>query len=131
MYFDYTFDAWNDLQERFSQKNASRVYQIKKAISNLNQEGKSVTSYYTQLKGLWDELSSLNPLLTCNCGGLKAMVEREQEDKLLQFLVGMNESFAAIRGHILAISPLPNINMLAPPSTSSAPETGRSSPSAP
>ncbi|KAM2212439.1 hypothetical protein ACFX1S_022740 [Malus domestica] len=43
--------AWKDLEDRLSQGNNSRIYQIR-------QGQQSVSDYYTKLKALWDELGS-------------------------------------------------------------------------
>lgn len=68
-------DMWKDLHERFSQSNGPRVFQLQKAISTLIQCANSVSSYYTQLKGLWDALSSFHPIPNCSCGGLKILLD--------------------------------------------------------
>jgi hypothetical protein len=61
-----------------------------------------VAAYYTKLKGLWDELRSYNGTV-CSCG---ADYKRRQ---LMQFLMGLNESYKAIRGQILLLNPLPDV----------------------
>jgi hypothetical protein len=63
---------WNDLKDRFSQQNGPRIFQIQKSISDLRQENLSVSSYFTILKGLWDELIHYKPLPPCTCGTTKA-----------------------------------------------------------
>ena len=49
-------DIWFDLEEYYLKGNASRIYQIRWAISLLQQEKAQVAAYYSELKGLWDEL---------------------------------------------------------------------------
>jgi hypothetical protein len=66
---------WSDLQERFSQSNGPRIFQLQKRISSLTQRSNSVSAYYTQLKGLWDELLSFRPISNCTCGGSKVLVD--------------------------------------------------------
>lgn len=63
----------------------------------------SIVVYYTKLKALWDELASFNSSVTCTCGA--------QNDctKLMQFLMGLNESYSRTRGQILLMNPLPSI----------------------
>nr|CAD1821579.1 unnamed protein product [Ananas comosus var. bracteatus] len=68
----------------------------------------SVSVYYTKLKGLWDELASYHEPPCCTCGGLKALVEREEKERVMQFLMGLNESYATIRGSILMMRPFPD-----------------------
>ena len=62
----------------------------------------TVPAYYTKLKKLWDELGSYNDTV-CSCG-----VDHKRR-KLMQFLMGLNESYSAIRGQILLMNPLPDV----------------------
>ncbi|KAL5542382.1 hypothetical protein UlMin_010092 [Ulmus minor] len=50
-----------------------------------------VSTYFTKLKTLWDELRDFRPLPACDCGGMKALVEYQQQEYVLQFLMGLNE----------------------------------------
>ncbi|KAL6318603.1 hypothetical protein AAG906_000681 [Vitis piasezkii] len=59
----------------------------------------SVSAYYTKLKGLWDELASYNAA---------AHGAQQDQQKLMQFLMGLNESYSAIRRQILLMNPLPS-----------------------
>ena len=108
IYWETAAEVWADLQERFSQGNDSRIYQIKQNIVEHRQGHQSVSVYYTKLKALWDELSSYHEALSCSCGGLERLYQRD-ENKVMQFLMGLNDSYAAIRGQILLMQPLPDI----------------------
>lgn len=57
-FFNTTKDVWVDLEEHFSQCNASGVYQLKMDIINTQQKDQFIVFYYTKLKGLWDEHGS-------------------------------------------------------------------------
>jgi hypothetical protein len=52
------------------------------------------------LKGLWDELASYSD----TTHGTQA-----DQQKLMQFLMGLNETYSAIRGQILLMNPLPSV----------------------
>ncbi|KDO46179.1 hypothetical protein CISIN_1g047947mg, partial [Citrus sinensis] len=54
-------------------------------------------AYYTKLKSLWDELATHSDI---------AQADRQ---KLMQFLMGLNETYSAIRGQILLMNHLPSI----------------------
>nr|XP_008373491.2 uncharacterized protein LOC103436820 [Malus domestica] len=98
--------AWKDLEDRFSQGNDSKIYQIRQEIVEHRQGQLSVSYYYTKLKALWDELASYHELIACECEGSKIHAEMEEKEKVMQFLMGLNESYSTIRGSILMISPL-------------------------
>jgi hypothetical protein len=101
---------WNDLKDRFSQKNGPRIFQLQQTISALSQENLSVSNYFTVLKGLWDELINYQPLPPCSCGSVKILTDYREHEYISRFLMGLNESFSHIRGQILLLDPMPPIN---------------------
>ena len=94
------YAVWEDLRERFALGNAPRIFQVQRDIYRIEQGQLSIAAYYTKLKGLWDELASYNTT-TCTCGA------QNDHNKLMQFLMGLNESYATTRGQILLMNPLP------------------------
>jgi len=100
IYYSTAYEVWEDLHERFSQSNAPRIFEIQRDIACLRQEQLSVSTYYTKLKGLWDELASYNDTVHGT---------QQEQQKLMQFLMGLNESYSAIRGQILLMNPLPSV----------------------
>ncbi|KAL4354578.1 hypothetical protein GQ457_06G014030 [Hibiscus cannabinus] len=112
LYHSTAAAIWKDLEDRFTQNNGLRLFQLKKRICDLVQGSLSIGVYYTQLKILWDELISVKPSCTClqcNCGGLQKIMDDQQRELVMQFLMGLNESFAVVRGQILLMDPMPNI----------------------
>jgi hypothetical protein len=81
----------------------------------------SVSSYFTCFKSLCDEFSnykSFSPcscVLACSCGSLKSVQTFFDHQYVFQFLMGLNKSFAHIRGQILLMDPLPPINKVFSP----------------
>ena len=112
MYTEHAFAVWTDLKERFSQSNAPRIFQLQREIVSLQQSTLLVTLYYSKLKGLWDELNSYSEPITCSCGASCKIVEKDQANKVMQFLMGLNDSYFAIRGQILLLQPLPSIGKI-------------------
>ncbi|KAI5332620.1 hypothetical protein L3X38_022749 [Prunus dulcis] len=108
IYAETAAEVWNDLKERFSQGNDSRIYQIQQEIVEHRQGQQSVSAYYTKTKALWDELSSYHHTLSCTRGGLKEVAARQEKERVMQFLMGLNETYAAVRGQILMMQPLPD-----------------------
>ncbi|PKI36234.1 hypothetical protein CRG98_043386 [Punica granatum] len=109
----YAVDArslWEDLKERFSEGNQSRVFQIKTDICLLKQEGSNVRDYYGKLKLLWDELEFYLEHLGCSCGASGTIAAQRETEKCYQFLMGLTSDFNTIRSTILSIEPLPNLN---------------------
>lgn len=106
LYLATAREIWVDLRERFRQNNALRVFQIKKHLAALQQGSMDVNSYYTQLKILWDEYKDFKPVPICFCGGMKAWMDYQHQECVMQFLMGLNESYANAKAQILMIDSL-------------------------
>ncbi|KAF5463979.1 hypothetical protein F2P56_014097 [Juglans regia] len=107
---DTAENVWNDLRERFSIQNAPRIFQITKSISSSTQDTDSVSQYYNKLKVFWDELEIYEPLPACTCGAIKTMLDYTHRNKVMQFLVGLDDSYDSVRAQILLHDPLPALN---------------------
>uniref|UniRef100_A0A803P3L6 Retrotransposon gag domain-containing protein n=1 Tax=Cannabis sativa TaxID=3483 RepID=A0A803P3L6_CANSA len=94
MHFDLATGMWQDLGERFNEANGPRIFQLRTQLTRLYQGDQSVTSYFTKLKSLCDELKEFQPITTCICGAMKAFLDYYSQNQVLQFLTGLNESYA-------------------------------------
>jgi hypothetical protein len=86
--------------DRYTQKNGPRVFQLQKAISVVAQENSSVSCYFTKIKTLWEELNNYRPISICSCchcGRMKSILELYSQERVLQFLMGLNDSFSVVR----------------------------------
>ena len=70
--------------------------------------------YYTKFKALVDELANYQSIphckCPCTCGVQRATSDLGDRDQVMRFLMGLNDSYSAIRGQILLYEPLPDIN---------------------
>ena len=48
------------MEDRYDQTNGAKLYQIQREINELSQGTLDVTAYYTKMKKLWEELSTLH-----------------------------------------------------------------------
>ncbi|XP_030478059.1 uncharacterized protein LOC115695109 [Cannabis sativa] len=110
MYFDQATDMWQDLAERFNKGSGPHIFQLHTQLTRLQQRDHSVTSYFTKLKSLWDELKEFQPNTTCSCGGMKQFLDYYNQNKVLEFLTGLNESYASVRAQILINEPISNLS---------------------
>lgn len=74
---------WVELEERFGQINGANLYQVKKEMCNVSQGTNHIATYFTKVKGLWDELDDLDEIPVCICNSTEKMRKREQNHKLL------------------------------------------------
>lgn len=116
VYMTTARQIWIDLATRYAQTNIPRLFQLRKELAYLSQGTKSITSYFTQFRGLLDELDSLSPIprcicanCNCTCNNSQKLNAYEQYIKLSQFLMGLNEQFTSTRGQILLMNPLPDV----------------------
>ncbi|XP_070010786.1 uncharacterized protein [Nicotiana sylvestris] len=82
VYASSTHNVWKDLKERFDKKNISRIYNLLQEISAL------IKDYYLS----------------------KVFLENIQQQRFVQFLSELNESFAQAKGQIMLIIPTPTVN---------------------
>ena len=73
IYSDTAQTIWMDLEECFSQPNSTKIYEVKKVISDCKQRNLFITTSYTHLKILWDELASYITIPSCSCGATKTV----------------------------------------------------------
>ncbi|XP_070009293.1 uncharacterized protein LOC142162273 [Nicotiana tabacum] len=109
----YSSDAcavWRYLKERFDKVNGSIIFQLHKAIATVNQGTSSIASYYSKLRELWAEYDSLTPIPRCECPKSRDYVTFMRRQKLLQFLMGLNETYEQAREHIMMMELLPIVN---------------------
>ncbi|KAJ1433739.1 Retrotransposon gag domain [Sesbania bispinosa] len=107
-------EIWADLQQRFLQQNDPRQFQLRRELSSISQGNSYVGSYFTKLKALWEEYNNHRPDHKCTCKGVQPLLDHFQREYVLTFLMGLNEIFSNIRGQILALEPMPNIQKAFP-----------------
>ncbi|XP_076952718.1 uncharacterized protein LOC143626540 [Bidens hawaiensis] len=113
-YANTSLEIWSDLRERFGKESAPRAYELKQALTMIRQEGSSVSTYYTKLRSLWDEIQTVLPPPSCNCGNCscevgKKMREFKEKEQLFEFLMGLDSEFTTIRTHLLSMKPGPTL----------------------
>ncbi|XP_075083326.1 uncharacterized protein LOC142167070 [Nicotiana tabacum] len=113
LYSQSAKDLWSDLEDRFSQVNRAKLFQLQMELSSVVQENSIVSTYFTKMKSLWGKLDALNTFSTCvcecECGAKVKSLKAHQDERLLQFLMGLNDIFIGVRSNILLSSPLPSI----------------------
>lgn len=98
IYAEIARDLWLDLEERFSQLNGPRIFELQQKIISVSQGQDSVTIYYSKLKGLWDELNVFSPIPHCTCDSNKTLEGCRDRDRTMQFLMGLNKSYTTVCG---------------------------------
>lgn len=113
MFMNTAKDMWKNLNQRFQVSNGARKYHLCKMIYETKQNGKPVSEYYTEMQVLWEELEDLTnyPTITEMSNEVVEYVkykqQQEDEQKLFQFLNGLDEVNGAIRTQLLMQTVLP------------------------
>ncbi|XP_049394581.1 uncharacterized protein LOC125858834 [Solanum stenotomum] len=66
-YVNHAHELWVELEERYDQINGCKLYQLQKEINDLVQGTLDVTGYYTKMKKLWEEMSTVDVSSQCSC----------------------------------------------------------------
>lgn len=107
---------WDHLHQRFSFVNGPRIQQVKSSIARCEQsKTMSISTYYGKLHALWEELSLLEPLISCTCcskcNAIELHNQRRETSRLHEFLMDLYpEYYAQLRTHILSSDPLPTLD---------------------
>lgn len=114
LYYVDAAEMWNDLFLRFKVSNLPRKYQLEQSIASLKQGNLDLSTYYTKKKTLWEQLANTKSsnVKRCNCDHVKELLEEAETSKIIQFLMGLNDNFANIRGQILNMSPRPALTVI-------------------
>jgi len=103
-------EIWEDLRVRFSKNNGPHIFQLRRQLVCTQQGTDSVSTYYTKMKCIKEELESYRRQeFQCTCGVFQQFQNQTDIEYLMCFLMGLNESFSNIRGQILLSEPLPSI----------------------
>ncbi|XP_072087642.1 uncharacterized protein [Arachis hypogaea] len=109
-------DLWNDLRRRYYQGDLYHVSELYEELYNAKKGDLNITSYFTKMKGLWEEIDNFRPIplcttctSDCNCG-LGVMRFYRNEDYIARFLRGLNEQFSTAKTQIMLQKPLPDID---------------------
>ncbi|KAL2898856.1 Zinc finger CCHC domain-containing protein 18 [Bienertia sinuspersici] len=75
---------WEELHEMYGQSNAPQMYQFKKDLSKIEQEGMSIADYYCKLKVLWDEISHVESYPYCECDARRIALNASKQGGQMQ-----------------------------------------------
>ncbi|XP_021979968.1 uncharacterized protein LOC110876096 [Helianthus annuus] len=87
LYVQSVAQLWTELNDRYGQGDGAKLYQLQKSLCEISQGSSSIATYFTKIKGIWDELGSLSTISPCSCGTHAEIVKRDEEQRLIQFLI--------------------------------------------
>ncbi|XP_073222064.1 uncharacterized protein [Cicer arietinum] len=111
MFLSIAKKIWKALEETYSKaKDAAQIYDVKVKHVTAKQGNKTVTDYANHLKALWMELDHYR-VIQAKCSTNAALLkEYIEQDKVYDFLVGLNSDFDQVRVQILGKEKVPGLN---------------------
>ncbi|KAG7551493.1 Ribonuclease H-like superfamily [Arabidopsis thaliana x Arabidopsis arenosa] len=113
LYIQDAAGIWDDLYKRFHKSNLPQIYILEQEISTLRQGTMSLSEYYTKKVTLWERLACTKNLMEnggCRCSQVMKLLDDHETTRITQFLMGLNDDFANIRGQILNMKPRPSLS---------------------
>ncbi|GJX92842.1 ribonuclease H-like domain-containing protein [Tanacetum coccineum] len=98
-----------ELKETYDKVDGSIMFGLHHQISTLKQNGSSIADYYHKLNALWKQYDAMIELPKCVCNASEGFKKHNQLLKLMQFLMGLDDSYMQIRSSILFREVLPDV----------------------
>ncbi|XP_076923686.1 uncharacterized protein LOC143585895 [Bidens hawaiensis] len=90
--------------------NGAKIYHLQKNLCQITQGSNDISTYFAKMKSNWDELNAINTISSCTYGAAHSFAKRDEDQRLIQFLVGLNPNYDMIRSNILMMQPQPSMN---------------------
>ncbi|XP_074337881.1 uncharacterized protein LOC141675067 [Apium graveolens] len=92
----------------------TQVYALEQQLNELTQGADKISEFFTKMKSMWDAMSDANPLPQCTClkctCHLEQRVHQMQEtQRMIQFMMKLNDDYSVVRANILMQVPMPNV----------------------
>ncbi|XP_021836154.1 uncharacterized protein [Spinacia oleracea] len=115
-------DAWKDLEDRFGHSSVAQLYSLQQELLNMSQGNGDISTFFTKMKVLWDQLDDANPIPYCECGACtcnltKKFMKIQHDQRLVHFLMKLKEAYQQVRSNVLMMevdAPLEGDNALGP-----------------
>ncbi|KAK9668964.1 hypothetical protein RND81_13G099400 [Saponaria officinalis] len=101
LYCEIAKKAWDELEERFGHTCGAQLYGIHKKLNDFSQGNDSVSTCFTKIKQIWDEIDvmGMNPscVCTCACSAAEKQKKFQQDQRVVQFLMCLNDTYSEER----------------------------------
>ncbi|GJR01538.1 ribonuclease H-like domain-containing protein [Tanacetum coccineum] len=101
--------VWEELKETYDKVDGSVTFNLHHKIHTLKQNRSTFANYYHSLNALWKQFDCLIELPRCTCHAADDFKKHNQLMKLIQFLMGLDDSYMSIRSSILSRDHLPDV----------------------
>uniref|UniRef100_A0A1S3XV48 Uncharacterized protein n=1 Tax=Nicotiana tabacum TaxID=4097 RepID=A0A1S3XV48_TOBAC len=111
-YSDTAESIWRQLNNRYGTVNRTKVFELKRELAPTYQGSLDIASYFNKLKKIWNELGVIwsSHANSCGCAAKEGLQKEKEEDKVHQFIMGLNEVYVSVRSNLLMMHPLPSLD---------------------
>ena len=77
----------------------------------------SIEDYFTKIKGFWNELDALDPIVVCTCSGCECQLiqkttKSQQRSRVIQFLMKLDPKYKQTRSSLIMMKELPSFSKI-------------------
>ncbi|GJX61388.1 ribonuclease H-like domain-containing protein [Tanacetum coccineum] len=72
-------------------------------------QGSTLFEYYHNYNSLWRQFDSLVDLASCACDSATKLKDHKDLMRLMQFLMGLDDTYSVVKSQLLTTEPLPNV----------------------
>ncbi|GKB47719.1 putative RNA-directed DNA polymerase, partial [Tanacetum coccineum] len=101
--------VWDEFKEIYDKIDGYVVYNFHFKICSLTQSGSPLFEYYHSYNSLWRQFDSLVDLPSCSCDSASKLKDHKDLMRLMQFLIGLDDTYSVVRSQILTAEPLPDV----------------------
>ncbi|XP_068328596.1 uncharacterized protein [Pyrus communis] len=108
--FSTAKDVWDAVTQTYSiEKDASKLYELRRQALATRQNGESLSAYYGKLQQTWQEIDFLRPGKLKCADDVAARETEISEERLYDFLAGLDPHLDHVRSQVLTQTPLPSV----------------------
>ncbi|GAV73213.1 UBN2_3 domain-containing protein, partial [Cephalotus follicularis] len=93
----------------FDGKDTSQVYDLKRRVTRMKQDGGPIEKYYNGLQGIWREIDFRRPNPMVCAADIEKYNLTIQEDRVYLFLDGLDDRLDNVRADVLQMQPFPTV----------------------
>ncbi|GKC16298.1 putative RNA-directed DNA polymerase [Tanacetum coccineum] len=96
----------DEFKETYDEIDSSVIYNLHYKICSLTQYGSSLSEYYRNYNSLKRQFDSLVDFPSCSCDSASKLKDHKDLMRLMQFLMGLDDTYNVVRSQILTTEPL-------------------------
>ncbi|KAM1729994.1 hypothetical protein ACFX12_020306 [Malus domestica] len=108
--FSTAKDIWESVTQMFYDgSDESQYYELRCKATRTRQDGRPINLYFTELKGVWQDLDKRRPFRMVCGADLKTRKQELAKDRVYDFLAGLDSGFDQVQSEILRMKLIPII----------------------